>query len=373
MIKVFIVASELGNINRGYEASLKECFDNVYNAPNFDFFLFKGNGEQLEREFVIPNISSSTLLALKLGALTRKGRDGARFVHELSYFPRLLVYIEKYKPDLIYLSGDKLAKLLFYWKNLRSLNYKIIFRNGGPMTPPYFYADLVQHITPVHYQEAIKFGEHPNKHLVLPTGFKILRDYSSPSSTDKIALRRKLNLPLNKIILLSVAAIDKHHKRIDYLIREVHHLANPNIFLMALGHQYPESKEIIKLGHQLLGEDNFMSKQLLYSEMSSYYQAADLFILTSLKEAFGRVYVEAMSYGLPCFSHDYEVSRYVLGDYGYFGNFRKVGGLSSLLSNCLPEALNDSRSQDRIHSVYDRFSWDVLYSEYIQMFTNCLT
>ena len=173
MIKVFIVASELGNINRGYEASLKECFDNLRHSPNFDFFLFKGNGEQLEREFVIPNLSSSTSLAFKLGSFTRKGKDGARFVHELSYFPRLLVYLEKYKPHIIYLSGDKLAKLLFYWKNLRSLNYKIIFRNGGPMTPPYFYTDLVQHITPVHCQEAIEFGENPDKHLVLPTGFKI--------------------------------------------------------------------------------------------------------------------------------------------------------------------------------------------------------
>ena len=72
MIKIFIIASNLGNINRGYEASLNECFQVLKEKPNLNMLLLKGNGERNPREFVIPNISSASRLAFQLGKLTGK-------------------------------------------------------------------------------------------------------------------------------------------------------------------------------------------------------------------------------------------------------------------------------------------------------------
>ena len=107
-----------------------------------------------------------------------------------------------------------------------------------------------------------------------------------------------------------------------------------------------------------------------YGTSADYYQVADAFVLASLGEGFGRVFLEAMSYGLPCIAHDYEVSRFVLKDEGYFGNFELPSSLASLIPQVL--AQNDENSKYRRHqSIYERFSWDKLCSDYVSMLNSC--
>ena len=250
------------------------------------------------------------------------------------------------------------------------LNYRIIFRNGGPMLPPYFYADLVQHLTPIHYKTAIDFGESQHKHIILSTGFKLPQTLPLYSKEEIISLRSQLKLPTDKKILLSVAAINKHHKRIDYLIHEVHALGNQDLCLVALGHHDLESEELIRLGYTLLGQENFIVRSVHREQVDDYYKVADLFVLTSLKEGLARVHVEAMSYGLPCLSHNSEVAQYALGKYGYYGDFRKAGELTALLTQCLSPGFDGEKSKsfERSKFVYDRFSWDRLSEKYLEMF-----
>ena len=73
-----------------------------------------------------------------------------------------------------------------------------------------------------------------------------------------------------------------------------------------------------------------------------------------------------MSYGLPCIAHDYAVSRFVLKDEGYFGNFELAGSLTSLISDVLSQN-NDNSKLRRHQSVYERFSWDKIYDNYVIM------
>ncbi|MFM6842415.1 MAG: glycosyltransferase, partial [Dolichospermum sp.] len=89
-------------------------------------------------------------------------------------------------------------------------------------------------------------------------------------------------------------------------------------------------------------------------------------------EGFGRVFVEAMSYGLPCIAHDYDVARFVLKDEGYFGNFELPGSLASLIPNVLNQN-NDDSKQRRHQSVYERFSWDKIRSKYVDMIYSLFT
>jgi glycosyltransferase involved in cell wall biosynthesis len=75
------------------------------------------------------------------------------------------------------------------------------------------------------------------------------------------------------------------------------------------------------LGNELLGADNFQTRSVALKEVKNYYKIADAFILASLGEGFGRVFLEAMCYGLPCLAHDYEVTRFVLETRGIFSEF----------------------------------------------------
>jgi glycosyltransferase involved in cell wall biosynthesis len=133
-----------------------------------------------------------------------------------------------------------------------------------------------------------------------------------------------------------------------------------------LGQIEPESAEIVALANELLEPEQFQIKTVASDQIVDYYQVADAFVLASLGEGFGRVLLEAMSYGLPCLAHDYEVSRFVLKDEGYFGNFELAGSLTSLISDVLSQN-NDNSKLRRHQSVYERFSWDKIRSKYVDM------
>jgi glycosyltransferase involved in cell wall biosynthesis len=93
----------------------------------------------------------------------------------------------------------------------------------------------------------------------------------------------------------------------------------------------------------------------------------DAFVLASLSEGFGRVFLEAMSYGLPCLAHDYEIPQFILGEYGYFANFEVIGSLASLMRQVLAEGDDQDKRYLRHHSIYERFSWEKLQQAYIEM------
>jgi glycosyltransferase involved in cell wall biosynthesis len=158
----------------------------------------------------------------------------------------------------------------------------------------------------------------------------------------------------------------------DYVIREVAELPEPRPYLLLLGQQEAESTEVINFGKKMLGEAGFEVRTVAKDEVAAYYKAADAFTLASLSEGFGRVFVEAMSYGLPCLAHDYEVSKYVLGNHGYYGDFKLKGSLASLVKRVLA-AEGDSRANRdlRYRHVLERFSWNKLSAPYAEMLQRC--
>ena len=60
-------------------------------------------------------------------------------------------------------------------------------------------------------------------------------------------------------------------------------------------------------------------------------------MLASLREGFGRVYLEALMNGLPVVAHRNEVTEFVLGEEGYLIDLLQVGG-----SEKLPQLLRQS-------------------------------
>lgn len=368
MIKVFIVCSGLGQIKRGFESFTQECFDTLLQESSLDIHLFKSGGEISKAATVLWNISRTTAIANKIGKLI--GRN-AYFVEQMSYFLSLLPYIYFQKPDVVYFSDGNLGNLLWHWRRLSNQDYKLLFSNGGPLSPPFDRWDHVQQVAPVHLETALKAGAALETQSLLPYGLHISAQLQILTTTERVALRSQLSLPADRTLILSVGAINKSHKRMDYLIHEVATLPEPRPYLLLIGQQEVESPEIQSLGNQLLGKDNFQIRTVAPEEVKHYYKSADVFVLASLGEGLPRALLEAASYGLPCLAHDYEVTRFILGDGGYLTNLEIPAHLSGLIAQALVEKDGVVKRELRHYRIYEQFSWEKLCPRYVEMIHRC--
>ncbi len=368
MIKLFVVCSGLGRVNRGYESFARECFDALVDNPNLKVSLWKGGDVSKPKETVLWNLPRDSQTAKLLGKLTRRG---SYFIEQLTFTLSLLPRVSRLKPDIIYFSDGNLGNFLWHWRRLTGSKYKLLFSNGAPFLPPFDRWDYVQQVAPTHFQDALAQGENAQKQEVVPYGIRMQSELCPLSFEEKQKIRKSLNLPLDRPIVISVAAVNKSHKRMDYLIREVAALPSPRPFLLMLGQQDEETPAVLALAQKLLGEANFAVRTVPWREVHSYYSVSDIFVLASLSEGFGRVFLEAASYGLVCFAHDYDLTRYVLGEYGEFGNFERPSELAALLQNRIDNPEDESKCQARHLDIYKRFSWDVLTSPYVKMIQNC--
>ncbi|MCG9891880.1 MAG: glycosyltransferase family 4 protein [Thermosynechococcaceae cyanobacterium MS004] len=336
--------------------------------PTLDVTLFQGGGTSNPDAISLWNLPRNHLYTKKIAyAFSKKSKlSDPYFVEQVTFCLSLLPYIIQKKPDVIYFSDFNLGTMLWHLRRIMNLSYKLLFSNGAPNGPPFTRMDHVQHLTPLHYQIAIDAGESKYRHSLVPYGINLQHEYHQLSQSERDSLLAKLNLPVDRPIILSVAAINKTHKRMDYVIQEVSQLPEPRPFLILLGQMDHESAEVIQLADRLLGKLNFLVKTVTYDELCNYYNIADLFVLASLREGLPRVLLEAMGHGLPCLVHDYEVTRFVLGDEGNFSDFNKPGNLTALMQKVLSQHNNFNRLQ--LHNIaFKRFSWECLRKGYISL------
>lgn len=365
-IRVFLVCSGLGQVNRGFESFSQECFEVLSQAPTIDITLFKGGGTSSEKVITLPNLSRNTQLSLQLARLFNRT---SYFIEQASFTLSLIPYICQEKPHVIYFSDGTVGNILWHWRNLTKQSYKLLFSNGAPFFPPLApYCDYTQQLTLSHWQTAMEKGLPLEEQTFLPYGIKMPSKFITLSEEERKNLKYQLGLPQNQFLILSVGAINTSHKRMDYVIQEVASFPAPRPYLILLGEQESESQEVIQLGVQLLGDNGFEVKTVSSEQVKNYYQVADTFVLASLNEGFGRVFLEAMSYGLPCLAHNYEVSKFVLGDQGFFGDFSRSGSLKNLIDKIMFEGHNTTKYFKRYYHIYNQFSWDQLISKYVKMF-----
>jgi glycosyltransferase involved in cell wall biosynthesis len=366
--RVFLPCSGLGRIQRGYESFAQECFDALSGRADLDVRLFKGGGSGGEKETVLRNWPRRSLAAIWMGRMLR--RD-AYFVEQLTFFFSLRRYIIAQRPRIVYFSDGNLGNLLWRWRKRHALQYRLLFCNGGPLSPPFPRWDMVQQVASTYFEEAKKEGQPDERQIFLPYGFVIPAKVSELDQAGKADLRRRLGLPLNRTVLLSVGAINRTHKRMDYLVVDLAALPEPRPFLQILGQEDGETMAIRELAEARLGAGNYRMLSVRVDQMANYYQASDGFVLASLREGFGRVYVEAMAHGLPCMAHDYMVSREVLGPLGYYADFSQHGSLTKMLREVLSHQPTKIERSARHARVYENFGWARLGERYAHMLGQC--
>ena len=366
---VFLVCSGLGRIRRGFESFTNECFNELSHADPFDIWLLQGRGKQSKRRRTVISLFRKSRFTRWLARITGKT---PYFIEQVTFGFCALPYLLAKKPDLIFVSDGTLANMLWHFRRLFGLKYKILFSNGGPLNNDLGRWDHIQQLVPAHMKKALDLGIPSDKQTLLPYAVKIQKDYAPANEREKAELRAKLGLPIDRKIILSVGIINKHHKRMDYIIREVASMPEPSPYLLILGQCEAETPEIEAMAHEVLGEPNYSIRSVEPEDTEQYYRLSDVFVLASLMEGLARVFLEALAAGLPAIAHNYEVPKYVFDENEHFIDMKINGALTQKLRELVGLPHYEGAARSRHAQAYNRFSWDRLIQDYIRMFQYCL-
>jgi 1,2-diacylglycerol 3-alpha-glucosyltransferase len=357
-MNVFIVCTGLGHINRGYESFTRECFDALKDTSEFNLHLVKGGGKSIGNEIALPNLPRRNKAAQFLAKILP---TDSYTIEQATFCMAMLPLILTKKPAVIFYSDFTLGTYLWHLRKYFKFKYKLLFSNGAPNGPPFKTEDHVQQLLPVYLEQAIQQGAPASMQTLLPYGFDIDIRERINSIHQKAQVRKHLGLSPTQKVILSVGAVNKHHKRMDYLIEEIAKLGK-EYYLVILGQFEAETAELQRLASEKLA-GRFTIANVSFQQVKDYYIAADYFVLASLNEGFGRVLIEALSYGLPCIVHDYINAKQVLGENATYLDMRKKGNLMQFFKT-------ENTTTDKellIRAAAQLYSWNNLKNKYIYM------
>lgn len=362
LVRVLLACSGLEHAQRGYESFARECFSRLRDHPRLEMRLVKGSGPDGDRERSIPSIKRDDGLARALGRI----RGNPLKVEQAAFGFSLQPEVIRTKPDVIYFSEWFTGIALNRLRRLNRQNYALVLSNGSMASEGFEPFDRVHQHTAPALEYVLARGADPTRQILLPVAFEL--PDSVPTAEERAGLRERLGLPPDRRVLTSVAALNRWHKRLDYVIEEVARLPDAKRpYLLLVGQPEPETEGLRQLGRALLGDHGHSFRTVSRSEVDSLLRASDFFVLGSLAEGLPRALVEAMGHGLPCLAHDYPVADYAMGPHGLLADFTKEGALAGLLEQQLASPLDHARAEERRRFVYDNFSWDTLTPQYVDM------
>ncbi|HEV2811732.1 MAG TPA: glycosyltransferase [Solirubrobacteraceae bacterium] len=361
--RVLLACAGLDHALRGFESFARDCFAALRDEPSLDLELIKGSGAAGDGERAVRTLTRDHPLARALGRASR--REPFRFEHA-AFGVSLQRELLRRDPDVVYLSEWHTALVLAKLRRATRRRFRLVLCNGTMAVAGFEHLDHVQELTPAALEGNLAAGADPDRHALLPLGFSIERELTPPSPEERAALRRRAGLPVDRHVVVSVAALNRHHKRLDHLIEEVARLPPPRPFLLLVGQPEPETPGIRALARERLGDDGHSIRTVPRAEVDALLRASDTFVLASLGEGLPRALIEGHAAGLPCVAHDYGVTRFALGGHGFLTDLSAPGELARVLGERL-RAAPDPAAAARHADAYERFSWDRLRPRYVEM------
>ena len=382
---VVIACPGADHVARGYERVAKELFDLLETDPTLRVTLVKGSGPRTSGT-VLPSLRRdrptargiSSLLSSRAagGAVPRRdGRSWAGFVARLArrrmaitpydieastFGVSLLWHTALSRPDVLVLQDVPTARVVALGRRLPGWKTRLLFVNGTPWPAPYPFADVVQHVTPVTWGADPAAGW---ERVFLPLGTNPPEAVLPAGSAE---VRHRFGLPADGAIVVSLGTMLDHHKRHLHLIVELGRLPEPRPFLVIAGAPDVDQARIESAARETLG-DGQRVMHVKPGEVSALLSCADVFVLASLREGFGLVYLEALAAGLPTVAHDDRLQRWLMGDFGDYVDMTALGELARCLEVVLRRDDRWSRAEARRRYVDDRFSWRALRDDYLAL------
>lgn len=183
---------------------------------------------------------------------------------------------------------------------------------------------------------------------------------------DKIAARNKLNLPIDKKIVLfaAVKASDKR-KGTDYLIEASRLMAqrNNDIHFLIAGNRSEEIEQQLALPAHSTG---YVSPE----NMPDVYNAADVFVTPSLQENLPNTIMEAMSCGTPCVGFEIGGIPEMIDhkQNGYVARYKVVEDLAEGLCRILESDETETLSANAREKALSSYSENIVVQNYLELY-----
>jgi glycosyltransferase involved in cell wall biosynthesis len=361
-----IVCTGLGNVFRGYESSSHELYLHLKQFGNCTLY---AGGRKIDHG----------------GAVLWNIPRGARvydFVPEriASFYRRyriecwtagisLLKALIRHPVDAVFTPDHLLAEFLLRARNRMAHRPKIIFSNGAPFPSTYCMRyDFVHQKSFVDYEEGVARFGNKMKSCLIPNGFDRLR-LERPTGFDGQAARNRLGLPADKRIVLSLAALQKTHKRLDWLIKEFAGLPSARFHLVLAGAETEETNSLRVLAADCLAGGNFTFTSVAPKLVPELIWASDVAVLCSLSEGFSNAIAEAMGARRFVLVHPHPNNRWILESPNCYVDMEKKGALrDGLLSFFARQDEFEPDIARNYRRFLENFTWDVLTPKYLEMF-----
>ncbi len=391
---VCMVSSGLFHIRRGYETFMLDLFD-VLSSDNKNVHLVTGStipsSDSTHRNNVLtlPTLHRNNGLSKMLFSSEQRRYYYEQLTLALSGF-----FLTRHwqRQSIIYTCDPNFARFLMHFKDSPKLKlfqnnkapYQVVFGNCGPMNPnDCKLFDHVQEFTPLMQQQSQDAGIEQSKSSLIPMGI-----WPGQFNVDvaKDVLRQKYNLPQEAWIVLTVASLDEPFKRIPFVIDVLAEFKKENqdnpklasksvFFLMAGNNQHtPHAKQTLESASKLLGEEgvDFTHITVPYQDIKELYAASDVFVLGSLQEGFGKVYLEAIASSIPVLCHDSINTQWIVKATESRLNMEDPEALKNALSHCLSEPVCEAMVKTNKTHLENTFHWDSIKQQYQAMFNDVL-
>ena len=308
-IKLAILSAGLGHIHRGFEVAASRLFSGLHDDPVIEARLFCGG--IFPDSCQCANFPRDGKVATALRRLTLI-HDGCR-LEQISFGVGVIGHLIVWRPDVVWIQEYSLGRILKKLRKLLGLRFQILFCDGAPAGPTASgQFDYVQHLHPASFDEAIRYGLPRDRMFVMPHW---ITKFQGPSQKSVRELQQQLGIDEDDFVVVSVAAWNRHHKRIDYLIKEVGAIQSDRVKLVLCGQEESDTPMLKALGQKHLpGRIHWIT--LPAQEVAALLELADAFVLASLNEGLGAALIESAVMGTPTIAHNHSAAHFILEDKG---------------------------------------------------------
>ena len=335
---ICVASSGLGHVSRGIEAWANDLGQALADR-GASVILCKGaGGSDAAYERVVPCWTRESPAARRVLAQMprflgwRLGVGNGYGVEQTTFAWNLLTVLRNARVTILHVQDPQVAVLVQRARALGLVKTRTILAHGTEESLEFQRRiTFLQHLAPWHLEESRRAGVWKPTWTAIPN----FVDAERFAPGDGSLMRRELKIPSDAVVVLTSAAIKRHHKRVDYLLREFALLRERRpelpLWLVVAGGWESQTDELIAEGQRVLGDRVRFLVRFPRQRMAELYRAANMFVLASLKEMMPIALLEATASGLPCLVNSHPVMEWMVGPGGRSRDLSREGALAGAL------------------------------------------
>lgn len=321
-LRVAIASSGLGHIARGIETWADDLASALHRRGEA-VRLYQGGGTPPPWGEVLANRPRESTRNAALRRLFptplawRIGMQSAYDVEQTTFARALLAALRRRPAHILHVQDPLVALRLDQMRRMGLTETRTILAHGTEEPGPFLRRlRYLQHLSPMQLDRWQRAGVWRETWTAIGNFVDVDRFHPGEAPD----LRAELGIAPDAVVLLTIAAIKRAHKRIDWLTGLVarYRALHPGVpvVLVVAGGRETDTDDVIREGTARLGDSVRFLVRHPRERIPALCRAADIFILASLFEMMPIALLEAGASGLPTVVHDEATLRWMTGPGG---------------------------------------------------------